>query len=224
MALEFDCPNCQLRIQTPDETAGKQARCPRCLATSKIPYYSTPASPIRLVAAEIATPSSTSNAASQPNPFSDAFAPKVAAPVQSPSAANPYGRPNFEREPAQFPSRGEVRRRLFVPAIGLALMGLFGLALNGLGLAVTIAHMMEDYVSKDIGVAGMFATMIVPPLLMLIGAVAMFRGRGSRAAWAGAIAAVVPCSLGFPLSFLFGVWGLVVLMDPLADLVLGTKD
>ena len=40
MAIEFDCPNCRTRIRTPEEAAGKKARCPNCEQISPVPYSS----------------------------------------------------------------------------------------------------------------------------------------------------------------------------------------
>lgn len=39
--IEFRCPQCQSLLRTPDETAGKKARCPSCSAVVPIPAAST---------------------------------------------------------------------------------------------------------------------------------------------------------------------------------------
>jgi hypothetical protein len=41
MAIEFECPNCRTLIRTPDEAAGKKARCPRCQLVSPVPLSSS---------------------------------------------------------------------------------------------------------------------------------------------------------------------------------------
>jgi hypothetical protein len=83
---------------------------------------------------------------------------------------------------------------------------------------------VENIPGETIGVGGLFVAMSVPPLLMVLGAIAMFRGRNSTAAWAGSIAAVVPCCVAFPLGVPFGIWAIVVLYDPYVELVLDSWD
>ncbi len=37
MSIEFSCPHCGKHLRTPDETAGRQAKCPQCGELSQIP-------------------------------------------------------------------------------------------------------------------------------------------------------------------------------------------
>ena len=37
MPIEFQCPSCQAKIRTPDNTAGRSARCPKCSTVLTIP-------------------------------------------------------------------------------------------------------------------------------------------------------------------------------------------
>lgn len=41
MPIEFECPSCRSRIRTPDEAAGKKARCPNCKEISPVPLSSS---------------------------------------------------------------------------------------------------------------------------------------------------------------------------------------
>jgi uncharacterized RDD family membrane protein YckC/phage FluMu protein Com len=38
MPIEFNCSQCNKQLRTPDETAGKKAKCPQCGAVTQIPY------------------------------------------------------------------------------------------------------------------------------------------------------------------------------------------
>lgn len=42
MALEFQCPSCSKLLRTPDEAAGKKAKCPQCGAIVDVPHESSP--------------------------------------------------------------------------------------------------------------------------------------------------------------------------------------
>ena len=85
MAIEFNCPKCQARIRTPDETAGKAAKCPKCSGIVNIPggaqaasnpLGSGPQNPLGV------------RPASAANPFGDS------APGFGPPPVNPYASPS----------------------------------------------------------------------------------------------------------------------------------
>lgn len=78
MPIEFHCPGCQRILRVPDETAGKQAKCPQCGAVSTIP----------------APPSAKAE-------FDDNGAASREMPPLSPADTNPYrapGMPSFANE------------------------------------------------------------------------------------------------------------------------------
>jgi hypothetical protein len=219
MALEFDCPTCQIRMQTPDEAGGKKARCPNCRAIAPIPYYSTPRSPLAAPAQHAPTALPTGQT---PNPFRDAVASPVLDIAITP---NPYGSPLGASDAARSLTRQEVRRKLRVPAIGLLLVGGACLALTILVLSAALFNPgAESFPGERLNVGALSVVMSIPPLLMIVGAIAMFRGRSSTAAWAGSIAAVIPCCFYFPLSVPFGIWAIAVLYDPYVELVLDSWD
>jgi len=218
MALEFNCPACQLRIQTPDESGGKQARCPGCQTVAPIPYYSTPH-------AHRTPPASAAPNALQASPQLNPFRDTVAAPntdiAVAPSSHAPAGRPSAATRPL---TRQDVRRKLLIPAIGLLLVGGACLAFMALVVASVFSESREEnFPGETISMSGLFIAMSIPPLLMIIGAIAMFRGRNSTAVWAGSVAAVLPCWIGFPLAAPFGIWAIAVMFDPQVELVLDSS-
>src|SRR6187399_1705282 len=91
MAIEFDCPNCRARIRTPDEAAGKKARCPQCQQISPVPV-STPLQPLNPFGDAGSQPLQPM----QPAPWlppADAFAPQGPQHFSGPHVA-PYPNPN----------------------------------------------------------------------------------------------------------------------------------
>lgn len=88
MAIEFRCPQCSALLRTPDETAGKKAKCPQCGTIADIP--ASPEPPRE--AAAIPRAELPSAGWSADNPFGDRTGPAAAA--QSPfETANPYAPP-----------------------------------------------------------------------------------------------------------------------------------
>ena len=45
MPIEFPCPNCSAVLRTPEEAAGKKARCPKCGTIADVPLDSVPQAP-----------------------------------------------------------------------------------------------------------------------------------------------------------------------------------
>jgi phage FluMu protein Com len=88
MAIEFRCPTCSALLRTPDETAGKKAKCPQCGTIADIPASSEPSGDTA------ARPLAESLPAAQgaDNPFGDRSGqgPTPQSPFE---AANPYAPP-----------------------------------------------------------------------------------------------------------------------------------
>lgn len=275
MAIEFDCPTCRTRIRTPDEAAGKKARCPTCQSIVPIPLASTaePSQPgfgSSSFGSVGSAPLPSASSSPPPNPFagtgpvnpppapmpwlppSDAFAPKgppefgggvplpnyAPAPPKSgnpfsdttgsyPGAPiNPYASPSgFGGMEGYGLSRDEIRAKLLGPAIGIAIGAVLGI----LGVAwFAIMLLLDDGFHRDLQAGGdpaatFFAYLflavlgfifIVPCIVSLVGAWAMFRGRGLIAAWSGAIATLLPCAPCWLPFAAFAIWGMVVLNDP----------
>ncbi|MFO0905454.1 MAG: hypothetical protein U0939_20765 [Pirellulales bacterium] len=101
MPIEFRCAGCQKLLRTPDDSAGKKARCPDCGAIVDVPASHGGASG---GAGEPPSPGSPFGAApgNQDNPFSDrgaSAAPRVEASQPAYDGANPYAAPGMTPEP-----------------------------------------------------------------------------------------------------------------------------
>lgn len=145
MAIEFDCPNCRTRIRTPDEAAGKKARCPNCEQISPVPY-SSPLPSLNPFGDAGSSPPQADHSAPWLPP-ADAFAPQgpqhFSGPHQAPypnphapPSANPFGEQlspqhtplNPYQSPSQYAALDatpltpeQVRAKLLGPAIGMTL-------------------------------------------------------------------------------------------------------
>jgi hypothetical protein len=240
MSIEFTCPTCQTQIRVDQAAAGKMARCPKCQGICRVPDGSTPPqgqAPVPTTAAPFAplTPLGSNDlfggtgALKQPSPFAPL-------PSNSPGAAssppsknpfgdvgqgsgggdplNPYASPAYVSSPQDLGplSPEDVRMKLLGPAIGIVIGAI--LCLGYIGLTIIGMLINEEdripVVSIVIGIG--IATL--PSLAMLVGSVAMFRGKGPTLAWTAAIAAVMPCNPCCLISLGFGIWGIVVLCDP----------
>jgi hypothetical protein len=99
MTIEFRCPSCNQQLRVPDESAGKNARCPKCQAIVPVPVGGPsamgPAAPFGGPApggpfpSSVPTPASSTPPAS---PFGQLGAPQAPpnAPFGNPSATNPF--------------------------------------------------------------------------------------------------------------------------------------
>jgi hypothetical protein len=159
------------------------------------------------------------SAGSTNNPFSDS----ASFTSSHTDLANPYASPSGQFGGAQVLTPDEVRGKLLGPAIGITLGGLASLGLVGLLTVLVLMdtnfhqEVQQDGQAEAIGAYVVFALFVgfasLTPIVSLVGAVAMFRGRGLVAAWAGAIASVLPCSPCFFVGAAFAIWGMVVLSD-----------
>jgi hypothetical protein len=239
MAIEFECPNCRTLIRTPDEAAGKKARCPSCQLVSPVPlssalpsgggYSVPPSQPLQ--------PTSSSNTPAWLPP-ADAFAPQGAYQPPPPTSTNPFGdqfaagggginpyQSAAYAAPPELPlTAEEVRQKLVGPAIGMLLGA--ALCICVVAFFAAIIWFDKDF-HEDIkgpnnaDTAGAYIAFaffilvgIVPSLLSLLAPWAMFRGRGVVTAWLGAVAGLLPCNPCFFVSAGFSIWAMVVLSDP----------
>jgi hypothetical protein len=222
MAIEFRCVQCQKLLQTPDETAGKQAKCPECGTIQPIPGPGPVAAgppPIVGEGSPFAPGASNPEQAGPPPPGGP------------PGPENPYQSPrDYTSGPVPWSDSSYLRAyaldRVSPPANILIAYAVVGLVLQTLGLVANLLSMAKPNafggnpnlnveifsggVVITMGLFGMAATVIV-----LIGALKMKRLESHGWATAGAVCAVLPCVswccfLGIP----FGVWALVVLNDP----------
>lgn len=106
MAIEFNCPECQGRLRTPDGTSGKKARCPNCSEVVLIPdpgvggAAHTPEDP-----PPAGPPPVGGTAETTPSPTAEDFG-------FEPPPTNPYAAPEFDasagREPASMQLGDEI--------------------------------------------------------------------------------------------------------------------
>jgi len=137
---------------------------------------------------------------------------------------NPYASPaGFAAQNVPY-SSDEARSKLLGPAIGISVSAILSL---GLVLLFTVVILVDEGFHREIQGGGdplattfgyiFFALMIAfaaaPAICSLMGAWAMFRGRGLVTAWLGLLASFVPCSPCFLFSLLFSIWGIIVLSD-----------
>jgi predicted Zn finger-like uncharacterized protein len=163
MPIEFNCPSCQAKIRTPDNSAGRSARCPKCSTVLTVPgassasavssgssappgFSSPPAvNPLGApsgnpLGALPGNPLGTPPSGSIPNPFGD----KPHASFGS--SPNPYAPPSAAASQGYFQpmqpvrgSREQVRPWLLGPAIGITVVSAIGLVFMSmvvLGMAV----------------------------------------------------------------------------------------
>ena len=121
MPIEFRCTACDKLLRTPDETAGKQAKCPECGEITQIPV------------ATLAPPPD----AAPGSPFSSDVPP----PDESTDPENPFQSPtDYTVAAGQMWSAGSpelyayAMTRVSGPAVALIVVGALGLTLQVLGL------------------------------------------------------------------------------------------
>ncbi|WP_425615041.1 hypothetical protein NA78x_004929 [Anatilimnocola sp. NA78] len=235
MPIEFACPTCQTQIRTPDTAAGKMARCPRCQTISAVPAASANSAPLADISfpvAPLANPSAPAwlppSAAFQPavqpqattsNPFGEL----PGAPIGPADLQNPYSSPSGYAEVNLPFSRDQACAKLLIPAFGIALSALMTLVLIGLFFLMMLMDpgFQKDLFKPDpaetagglIALGVMIGLASAPSLIALLGAYAMFRGRGLVTAWLGTIAALIPCGPCIVFGAIFAVWGMIALSD-----------
>lgn len=96
MPIQFSCSQCQKKMQAPDGTGGKRARCPACSAITQIPGAAVSAAvPVAKVASPASSP--TSPPVSD-NPFASPATTDFSA--HSGSRGHRSGKPDWDAEPS----------------------------------------------------------------------------------------------------------------------------
>ncbi len=114
MPIEFTCPQCGQHLRTPDESAGKHARCPKCqqvipVPTSQVAGTNVPVPGTDVPPSPSPTPAPHAAAPFPENPFADA-ASRHAKPAPS-EAFNPYASPTTREAPPIAAGSGELVHR-----------------------------------------------------------------------------------------------------------------
>ncbi len=225
MAIEFSCIHCGRRLKVPDEAAGKQAQCPMCNGLSPVPVagwerpadWEQPGRPGSQYDGSVA--GDTGGAGGAFNPYAAA------------AAGDTAWSSELNR------SRRQVAAaKVSGPATALVVLGIMGIIFFIIGVAtfvlgVGLLALEPQGPGRDVAeelavnvVLGSVQSVIgfVVSVLILIGAIKMYRLKSHGWATAAAILAIIPCVspcciLGLP----FGIWALVALGDPVVKAAFG---
>ena len=241
MPVEFRCTQCNRLLRTQDETAGKKAKCPECGAILTIPAMGAspeattppagPAPPLPTPPPPGAAPDSPFGPIEPPASGSTSpFAAAVPPPADLGESENPYASPQSMgtayAESLYYPHpdvHAYAAARVAGPATALIVTGAIGLALQILGTAANLVGLAAPPNAQDAelllfsgGVSVFFGILgAVLALVVIIGARKMKNLQSYGLAMTASIVAMIPCIspcclLGLP----FGIWALVVLVDP----------
>ena len=210
------CPSCNQKVRVPAELLGTVVKCPLCGLVFTAPLPLPPQAPVAL------PPSSTG----LPAEYS----------ALPPRPTLPYPGTSFVAQGFPKPTSA----RLMAPAICLLVAGLLGLGLNAyrlLNLTARRQQMVREFEEMFRQIQEMFPTvqMQMKPetlvvlslvsacffaaanLIVVLGAVQMLRQRAHWLAVTASILAIFPLLIDCPccvLSVPFGLWSLIVLMNP----------
>lgn len=107
MPIEFRCPNCSSMLRTPDESAGKKAKCPQCGTVADVPTEPAPgATPAAADPFAGISPFEQSASTDPDNPFADSPAPGTGTAA---APENPYASPRETATDSVF-ATGEVAK------------------------------------------------------------------------------------------------------------------
>lgn len=203
MPIEFSCGNCQSKLRTPDDTAGKAARCPNCgnlEAIPDIPNSDFPtASPV--------VPTQVSSAKPVPNPFG-------VRPDQQ-NESSPYAAPAYAGQQAYRVVNRQTARNKLMPAVITLLV------LNSIGILLVMMAMLGGFMSlaengnnsEDIGLLIVCGFWALFHFIGLVGCISILR---MRSYWLGMTGIICSIIAGIPCCFAptgFGIWALVVILD-----------
>lgn len=217
MPIEFFCQTCHSKLRTPDETAGKLVRCPKCGQLSRIPHDQFVGSIDEDVAKE-PEQTDTQDASSAPQqimPELPSTQPKYSPTLAPPTPANPYSARSSDRPESTYrlqPSGQHARQALIAPAWLMIAFSSIALLFASIGVLAFIVSLLDGRVRDDdminlvmgLALGGL-------SLLSLFAGRAMIRQRYYSLAMIGAIGMVLwsicCCFLPLPIA----IWSLVTL-------------
>jgi DNA-directed RNA polymerase subunit RPC12/RpoP len=217
MPIEFFCQTCHSKLRTPDETAGKLVRCPKCSQLSRIPsdqfvdVGEIDEQPEFELTAGFPALKETSAAPS----YGTNYSPGVEPPYQPDAAQNPYARPTADMPDSRYrmqPSGVKVRESLMAPGWMTIVVSALAMTIAFLGVASILASMIGQRVRDD-DVGGLVMVMMFGGMatLSLLGGFAMVKQRFYLVAMLGSISmllwGIFCCLIPLPIA----IWSLVVL-------------
>ncbi len=244
MAIEFGCGDCGKLLSVPDDSAGKQARCPACGNIQGIPdqrVAGQSGSPIPGVDQRSGTKEQSDSSqeptkptsqtrdeptdaganpfdASSGNPFSEQASSDSNSPFATPEM-NPYQSPASEMGSAQSIFAGGNRdwARVSVegPANSLAAVAGVVIFFTLIGLAFNLIQLLDGGDIEDVVITAIGSfVLLIPYGLILYGTTQMKQLKSYHLSVAISILAMLPCSGCCIIGLPVGIWSLVVLLKP----------
>jgi DNA-directed RNA polymerase subunit RPC12/RpoP len=249
MSIEFHCSECYAKVITPDETGGKQGKCPYCTAIIHIPERNPAAVvPQPVQTNPVVAPHSQpviqqgqpvpQQGPAPPSTLNDPFKPtgdKTAQPKDV-LVEKQLGLDRWEEKlgdgtwgedtTLSFKMRKMVaqehaKNRLVGPSQGLivvAAINLIAVAIGIIGLMVYILYHSQYQFEPDVFYVILSAVVLsihmMASAMIMIGGNNMKFTRSYGMAYTGAIFAVLPLNLLFPVTIPFGIWAIVTLNQP----------
>ena len=213
MPIEFRCVSCNYLLSTPDDSAGKKARCPGCGGIQDIPATQPPTTQF---ASEVAPlpgePAPHAWTHSSPNHTSSSSPASPTIPGSNPFSHPPMLEPTDATSPI---NAGAAKSRLMAPAIILIVLHLLGLAVVTFAILAGIFTINNRGVEDgDLMTLGFLIFVGLFSLVSIAGCVAMLNRRFYLLAVSTAIVNLLASLLCAMLPLLpFSLWAAIVLFD-----------
>lgn len=211
MPIEFPCPVCSRQLRTPDESAGKKAKCPQCGAVADVPLTSNLAGPegspdMSPPAAPWTPMASGGEEAPPPKPFP--LADSTSNPYASPGTLPSMSGDTRIEEPARLGLPWEARSKSLKTFWETSMLILgspadaFQRMLREGGLGTPIGFMLAGGL---IGACfnGLYNTLLQLVLLLTVGAQGQNAGPFQGASW-------VQVAVQFPMALVSGTLGAII--------------
>ncbi len=238
MSIEISCPSCRRTLRVPDELIDQSAKCPACgtewIAAAPSPQSDSitllePGPAPDAIRESVAGSIRTTDDHLRESPTDiDQIAP---APPPPSSDDDDEDDDQFEHDLALRHRRrvgtrdvAATKQKLIGPAIGILvasgmilLLALFNLAV-GAFMTYQVAASPRIF-GPSIAIPGLYLVQFVwyvaKGVIMLLGGLQLLKMRRFGWSMAGCIAAIAPsCDFCFLIGLPFGIWGLVVLLQP----------
>lgn len=197
MPIEYQCGNCSAVLRTPDDTAGKKARCPNCSNLVPIPMPNQPQSQMP---------------PSKPTPHNPFGHQQGAAQSSNPFA--PVGVPQH-RPMRLAPDIGSAKSKLYPPVITtLVLTSLAGI-ISALGILGGIVEFVDGPGrSSDIFSLAFAVICLLVNLVGIGGCICLLNFKQRGLGIAGLVCSIIGGIYCCFIPSAFAIWGLVAVSDP----------